>query len=117
MDQDIASKPLKMRSKPIEKISHSRTDIMSFKFSRTDEQNKEIYLNYKAGQYAIVDLGTTEDPEGPIRPFTLASSPTERDSIFISTRIRNTPFKQKFVSLNVGGYSKIYLPSGRICVI
>ena len=81
MDQDIASKPLKMRSKLIEKISHSGTDIMSFKFSPTDEQNKNIYLNYKVGQYAIVDLGTREDPEGPIRSFTLASSPTERDSI------------------------------------
>lgn len=37
---------------------------MSFKLSRTDEQKQEnSYLNYKAGQYAIVDLGTTEDPE------------------------------------------------------
>ncbi|MGC1928772.1 MAG: hypothetical protein WA667_07330 [Candidatus Nitrosopolaris sp.] len=47
---------------------------MSFKLSRTDEQSKNNYLNYEAGQYAIVDLGTTEDPEGPIRSFTLASS-------------------------------------------
>ena len=62
MTEDIPSKPLKMKPKLLEKISHSATDIMSFKFSRTDEQNKNNYLNYKAGQYAIVDLGTTEDP-------------------------------------------------------
>jgi glycine betaine catabolism B len=65
MDQDTSGKPLKIRPKLLEKISHSGTDIMSFKFSRTDEQNNNNYLNYKAGQYAIVELGTTEDPEGP----------------------------------------------------
>ena|SRR5919198_891670 len=112
MTEDIPSKPLKMKPKLLEKISHSATDIMSFKFSRTDEQNKNNYLNYKAGQYAIVDLGTTEDPEGPIRSFTLASSPTEKDSILISSRIRNTPFKQKFASLDVGDIVKLTCPLG-----
>jgi hypothetical protein len=37
-----------MRPKLLEKIVHSGTDIMSFKFSRTDEQNKNNYLNYKS---------------------------------------------------------------------
>ena len=64
MDQNIPSKPLKIKTKLLERISHSGTDIMSFKFSRSDEQDKNNHLNYKAGQYAIVDLGTTEDPEG-----------------------------------------------------
>jgi glycine betaine catabolism B len=90
----------------------SGTDIMSFKFSRCDELDKNNYLNYKAGQYAIVDLGTTKDPEGPIRSFTLASSPTEKDSILISTRIRNTPFKQKFASLDLGAVVKLTCPMG-----
>jgi ferredoxin-NADP reductase len=79
MNEDMPSKPLKMKPKLIEKISHSGTDIMSFKFSRTDDQIKNNYINYKDGQYAIVDLGTTEDPEGPIRSFTLASSTTESE--------------------------------------
>ena len=58
---------------------------MSFKFSRNDNssQSQNYHLNYKAGQYAIVDLGTKEDPEGPVRSFTLASSPTEDDFILI----------------------------------
>ena len=109
----MSRKPLKLRPKLLEKISHSRTDIISFKFSRTDEQNEgNNYLNYKAGQYAIVDLSTTEDPEGPLRSFTLASSPTEEDSILISVRIRNTPFKQKLASLEVGDIAKFTSPLG-----
>ena len=59
-------------------------------------------LNYKAGQYATVDLETKEDPEGPLRSFTIASSPTEEGFILISTRIRDTPFKKKLASLDVG---------------
>jgi glycine betaine catabolism B len=112
MDQNALSRPLQIETKLLARISHSRTDIMSFKFSRCDEQDKNNYLNYKAGQYAIVDLGTTEDPEGPIRSFTLASSPTEKDSILISTRIRNTPFKQKLASLDLGAVVKLTCPMG-----
>ena len=57
MNEDIPSKPLRSRPKLLEKISHSGTLIMSFKFSPSDEQNKNNYLlNYKAGQYAIVDF-------------------------------------------------------------
>ena len=74
---------------------------MSFKFARGDDQQQELFLNYKAGQYAVVDLGTREDPEGPVRSFTIASSPTE-DYILISTRIRDTPFKNKLANLDIG---------------
>lgn len=71
---------------------------MSFKFLRGDEFT---YLDYKAGQFTVMDLGTKEDPEGPRRCFTLASSPTKQD-IMISTRIRDTQFKQKLASLDIG---------------
>lgn len=55
MIEDTPTKPLKLRPKLLEKVSYSRTDIMSFKFSRTDEQKEENnFLNYKAGQYAIL---------------------------------------------------------------
>jgi len=74
---------------------------MSFRFARSDDQQQNYYLNYKSGQYAIVDLGTKEDPEGPVRSFTIASPPTEEDFILISTRIRDTPFKKKLASLDV----------------
>jgi ferredoxin-NADP reductase len=84
---------------------------MSFKFTRSDDQQRNQYLNYKAGQYAV-DLGTKEDPEGPMRSFTVASSPTEEESILISTRIRDTPFKKKLANLDLGTLVKITAPLG-----
>lgn len=61
MNEDIPSKPLRSRPKLLENISHSGTLIMSFKFSPSYEQNKNNYLNYKAGQYAIVDFAPEEE--------------------------------------------------------
>jgi len=85
----VASKPLNLQLKLLEKITKEGTDVMSFKFSRIDDKN---HLNYRAGQYAIIDLGTEEDPKGPMRSFTMASSPTE-NVILITTRIRDSPFR------------------------
>lgn len=70
-------------------------------------------MNHKAGQYSVVDLGTKEDPEGPLRSFTIASSPTEKDFILISTRIRDTPFKKKLANLDLGSLVKITAPMGK----
>ncbi len=94
-------------------MSQKGTDIMSFKFDRSDDEQPDRYLNYKAGQYAVVDLGTKEDPEGPVRSFTIASSPTEEKFILISTRIRDTPFKKKLANLDLGTLVKITAPLGR----
>lgn len=109
-DEPSPSQPLKMQLKLIEKIAHKGTDITSFKFSRGDGQNN---LNYRAGQYSIVDLGTKQDPKGPIRSFTISSSPTERDYILITTRIRDSPFKQKLSKLDIGTSVKITAPAGQ----
>ncbi len=99
----------KMQLTLIDKIKHEGTDIMSFKFYRKDDKN---YLNYKAGQFSIVDLGTKEDTKGQTRAFTIASSPTEEDVILISTRIRDTPFKQKLSKLEKGTPVRITGPEG-----
>jgi ferredoxin-NADP reductase/nitrite reductase/ring-hydroxylating ferredoxin subunit len=82
----------------LEKQKYNETDVMSFKFSKQDiEQKKE--LDYISGQYAFFDIGGVyNDPEGPIRHFTIASSPTE-NFIMISTRIRDTPYKKRLSSL------------------
>ena len=98
--ENIPARPQKLELKLLEKQSHVSTDIVSFKFRSREKNN--YYLNYTTGQYAVFDLGTKEDPEGPIRSFTLASSPTEENFILISTRIRDTPFKKKLDSLDVG---------------
>lgn len=95
--ENIPARPQKLKLKLLERKPHVGTDIVSFKFGRRseDDNQKQKDLNYTPGQYAVVDLGTKEDPEGPIRSFTLASSPTE-DFILISTRIRDTPFTFAF---------------------
>lgn len=103
-------RPLKLQLKLLEKIPYRGADIISFKFTRGEDHN---YLNYKAGKYGVVDLGTKEDPEGPNRSFTLASSPTEGDYILISTRIRDTPFKHKFRDLPIGSLVEITAPMGK----
>jgi ferredoxin-NADP reductase len=116
---NIPARPQKLQLKLLEKKPHTGTDVVSFKFARksvadnNQNENQNIYLNYKAGQYAIVDLGTKEDPEGPLRSFTMASSPTEEDFILISTRIRDTPFKRKLASLDIGTPVKITAPLGK----
>ncbi len=97
-----------MKFELLDKIAHEGTDMMSFKFKRSDGKN---YLTYKAGQYGVMDLETKKDKKGPTRYFTLASSPTE-DTVLISTRIRNTPFKQKLASLEISSIVKIKVPSG-----
>jgi ferredoxin-NADP reductase/nitrite reductase/ring-hydroxylating ferredoxin subunit len=109
----VPTRPLKMNLKFLKKISYKGTDIMSFRFSRFDDHN---YLNYRPGQFSVVDLGTKEDPKGPTRSFSIASSPTEKDDILITTRIRDTPFKQKLSRLEEGTAVKITAPAGNFTI-
>jgi len=71
------------------------TDIITFRLARNN-------LDYAAGQYAFFRLdGVSGDAKGPVRHFSIASSPTEPDLI-ISTRIRDSPYKQRLASLENG---------------
>lgn len=67
-------------------------------------------FDYKPGQYLTLELDV-EDPEGNSRPLSIASSPTE-DFILLSTKIRDTPFKQKLVTLKAGDKVKTMGPMG-----
>jgi glycine betaine catabolism B len=109
----VSIRPSKFQLKLLEITSHPGTDIMSFKLGRNDIQQANHYLDYKPGQYAAMDLETKEDAEGPVRSFTIASSPTEEEFILISTRIRDTPFKKKLANLEIGTPIKITAPVGR----
>src|ERR671910_896552 len=96
----------------LEKREHQDTDVMSFKFGRQDNISHNIF-NYAAGQYAFFDIGGVyNDPEGPVRHFSLASSPTEEE-IIISTRIRDTPYKKRLSSLEIGSTVKVSKPLGK----
>jgi ferredoxin-NADP reductase/nitrite reductase/ring-hydroxylating ferredoxin subunit len=87
------------------------TDILSLKFSKQAEDNR--IFDYVAGQFAFFDIGNVyDDPKGPIRHFTLASSPTE-EFILISTRIRDSPYKKKLDTLQIGTTVKMRGPQGK----
>src|SRR5919198_2368617 len=105
----------------LEKKKVEGTDIMSFKFSKQNKQQERKghndddtrYLNYTAGQYAYFDIGGVyNDPKGPIRHFTLTSSPTE-NFIMFSTRIRDTPYKKRLSTLQKGAKVKVRGPEGQ----
>jgi ferredoxin-NADP reductase/nitrite reductase/ring-hydroxylating ferredoxin subunit len=107
--QDDVGKPSPFNLRLIEKQRIEGTDVMSFKFTKQEvkeegqraqqQQNGKRQLDYSAGQFAFFDIGDVyNDPEGPIRHFTISSSPTE-DFIMISTRIRDTPYKKRLSSL------------------
>jgi ferredoxin-NADP reductase/nitrite reductase/ring-hydroxylating ferredoxin subunit len=100
----------------LEKKKVEGTDMMSFKFDKQDKQEGKgsvETLDYTAGQYAYFDIGgVNNDPKGPIRHFTISSSPTET-FIMISTRIRDSPYKQRLSSLEEGVKVKVRGPEGK----
>jgi glycine betaine catabolism B len=82
------------------------TDIMTFWFT------KEEYPEYKAGQFAFFPLdNVNNNSRGPVRHFSLTSSPTE-DALIISTRIRGTPYKQRLSTMQEGEQVKVSKPQG-----
>ena len=65
---------------------------MSFKFRKQNNQEEEDKTppisDYTAGQFAFFGTGgVNNDPKGPIRHFTISSSPTE-NFIMFTTRIK-----------------------------
>jgi ferredoxin-NADP reductase/nitrite reductase/ring-hydroxylating ferredoxin subunit len=104
----------------LEKDKVEGTDVTSFKFSKqnADDYNQErggdkTPFNYIAGQFAFFDIGGVyNDPKGPIRHFTISSSPTE-NFIMFSTRIRDSPYKQRLLTLEKGAKVKVRGPEGQ----
>jgi ferredoxin-NADP reductase/nitrite reductase/ring-hydroxylating ferredoxin subunit len=97
----------------IEKDKVDNTDVMSFKFTKHNDDgidNKTV--NYIAGQFAFFDIGEVyNDPKGPIRHFTISSSPTE-NFIMFSTRIRDSPYKKRLSTMEKGTKVKVKGPEG-----
>jgi glycine betaine catabolism B len=102
----------------LEKDKVEGTDVTSFKFSKqNDDDNQALKdktpFNYTAGQFAFFDIGGVyNDPKGPIRHFTISSSPTE-NFIMFSTRIRDSPYKQRLSTLEKGVKVKVRGPEGQ----
>jgi ferredoxin-NADP reductase/nitrite reductase/ring-hydroxylating ferredoxin subunit len=99
----------------LEKDKIEGTDVTSFKFSKQNDQvgEERTPLNYTAGQFAFFDIGGVyNDPKGPIRHFTISSSPTE-NFIMFSTRIRDSPYKKRLSTLEQGAKVKVRGPEGQ----
>jgi ferredoxin-NADP reductase/nitrite reductase/ring-hydroxylating ferredoxin subunit len=101
----------------LQKEKVQETDMMSLKFGIETKQNQtaqpEAPFNYTAGQYAYFDIGgVNNDPKGPIRHFTISSSPTE-SWIMLTTRIRDSPYKKRLSSLQDGVKVKVRGPEGK----
>lgn len=101
----------------LEKDKIESTDVTSFRFSKQNDQGGgeegKTTLNYTAGQFAFFDIGGVyDDPKGPIRHFTISSSPTE-NFIMFSTRIRDSPFKKRLSTLEEGSRVKVRGPEGQ----
>lgn len=89
------------------------TDILTLKISKKEEIEGKRKFEHTAGQYAFFDIGSVyNDPKGPVRHFTIASSPTE-EFILISTRIRDSPYKKKLDSLQNRTKVKVRGPLGK----
>jgi glycine betaine catabolism B len=103
-----------------EKQKFKAIDVMSFRFSKKQNQQERksddrqsSFFEYTAGQYAFFDIGGVyNDSRGPIRHFTISSSPTE-DFVMITTRIRDTPYKKRLSSLEEGTIVKVRGPQGK----
>jgi ferredoxin-NADP reductase/nitrite reductase/ring-hydroxylating ferredoxin subunit len=103
----------------LEKDKFEGTDVTSFKFSKQNNDHDNQVLEdktpfkYTAGQFAFFDIGGVyNDPKGPIRHFTISSSPTE-NFIMFSTRIRDSPYKQRLLTLEKGSKVKVRGPEGQ----
>ena len=94
---------MESRELEITKVKYETHDVFSTYLSRDN-------FDYKPGQYVILELDA-EDLEGNTRPLSIASSPTE-GFILLSTKIRDTPFKQKLIALKPGDKVKVKGPMG-----
>ena len=98
------------------KILIEGTDVISFRFNQELDKlevNKTPSLfEYTAGQYAYFNLDDVHgDPNDSTRHFTISSSPAE-NFIMLSTKIRDSPYKQRLSNLEEGDKIDVSAPEG-----
>ena len=94
-------------------------EIIETKLETSDTKSikldiKGTDIQYKPGQYLMMTFPDLIDEErGDMRPFTMSSSPTEKDFIMITTKISDSKFKQRLNQLNKEDKVNVKLPFGR----
>ncbi|MDE1870737.1 MAG: FAD-dependent oxidoreductase [Candidatus Micrarchaeota archaeon] len=83
-------------------------DTIGFKFSRPKE------FTFRAGQFVDITLNNPPhtDDEGNRRTFTIGSSPNEKEYICVTTRMRNTAFKNSLKEMSMGTIVTLEGPMG-----
>jgi len=83
-------------------------DAYSFYFDRTKAD-----LSFLPGQYVRMTLNIDNpDNRGNSRPFTISSSPLEKNHIMITTKIIESSFKKRLIELASGEKVKLFGPLG-----
>lgn len=93
---------------PFLKKEQVAKDTYSFFFDR-----KKSKLDYLAGQYVRMILPhEAPDDRGTMRYFTIASSPSEKEHVMITTKVVKSTFKKTLCNLQKGDKVQFYGPSG-----
>ncbi len=97
-----------MRVALLEKIPLAM-QTLGLRFARPAE-----FAAFKPGQYLVMTLEIPQpDVKGKIRSFSIASSPTEPDSLLVATRESGSTFKQTLAALTRESAVEIKGPVGR----
>lgn len=93
---------------PFIKKEQIARDAYSFYFDRTKAD-----LSFLPGQYVRMTLDIDNpDNRGNSRPFTISSSPLEKNHIMITTKIIESSFKERLIELASGEKVKFFGPLG-----
>jgi glycine betaine catabolism B len=80
---------------------------MTFRFS-----TEKTHFRYLSNQAIRLALPGVDDPWGPVRSFSLSSSPSEKGHIDVTCKISDTPFKQELARLEPGDSAEVFGPLG-----
>ncbi|WP_406670862.1 FAD-binding oxidoreductase [Methanolobus sp. ZRKC4] len=91
---------------PVIEVIKRAHNVKSFRFKRPEG------FDFKAGQYIIVTIAV--DGKNVSKPFSLSSSPTEKDYIEFTKRLTGHEFSNALDSMEVGDIAGISGPFGKM---
>jgi glycine betaine catabolism B len=92
---------------PLLEARRESPSAITFRFS-----TEGTGFHYVAQQAVRISLPGVDDPWGPVRTYSLSSSPSEKGEIAVTSRISDTPFKQALAKLRPGDTAEVFGPLG-----
>ena len=102
----MAHSPLEWSAEVLE-IRAETPSVKTFVFSRPNAP-----FDFLPGQYLALQLKGVEDPRGDSRTFSISSSPTDIESVSVTTRVGQSPFKQRLFRISRGEEVNLWAPFG-----